>query len=70
MSASPTTAALSPAALLTRIKTVDGVGSELDADQVRGRAQPTDTLRFDPWGQQFLAPPAYAETQSLFLFGV
>jgi hypothetical protein len=56
--------------IIARARTADGVGSQLDADLVRGRAQPTDALRFDPYGQQFAPTPFFAETQSLFLFGV
>lgn len=69
MSAQATTAALSPAALLARIRRVDGTGSDLDADLVRGRALPTDVFRFDI-APQFTPAPLYAETQSLALFGV
>ncbi len=63
------TPVLTPAQVLARLETVDGVGSGLDTDLVRGRAPRTDALRFDPF-PAFLPPPLYAETQSLALFGV
>lgn len=69
MSASDFYAPVSPGEALAKIKRVDGVGSGLDADTVRGRAGPTDVFRFDV-APAFTPPPLYAETQTLSLFGV
>jgi hypothetical protein len=56
--------------ILQRLAPVDGVGSGLDADLVRGRALPTDVFRFD-LTPQFQSPPMWGDaTVAQYLFGV
>jgi hypothetical protein len=64
-----TPAPLTGPGILARLAPVDGTGSGLDADTVRGRAPLTDVFRFDV-APAFIPPPLYAETQGVYLFGI
>lgn len=60
---------LNGAQILARLAPVDGAGSGLDADLVRGRALPTDLFRFD-LAPAFTPPPFGNESVAQSLFGV
>lgn len=56
--------------ILQRLAPVDGVGSGLDADLVRGRAMPTSAFRLD-FAPAFTPAPLYGDpTVAAYLFGV
>lgn len=55
--------------ILQRLAPVDGVGSGLDADLVRGRALPTDAFRLD-LTPAFVGPFFGAEIPAASIFGV
>lgn len=54
--------------ILVRLRTVDGTGSGLDADKVRGRELPSDRPVFY-WAPAFTPPPSFADAVSQTLFG-
>ncbi len=56
-------------AMLAALLPLVGVGSKFDTDLVRGRAFPTDSLRFDP-APAFTPPPLYGDpTMAAYLTG-
>lgn len=69
MSVAATATLLPGAAILARLAPVDGVGSGLDADLVRGRALPSGLFRFD-FAPAFTPPPGFGEVMAQSLFGV
>lgn len=55
--------------ILARIGPLDGTGSGLDADTVRGRAVVADPFRFDI-SPNFVGPFFGAEIPAAYVFGV
>jgi hypothetical protein len=60
---------VSPGEVLAKLKTVDGTGSGLDADTVRGRQIPSGLYRYD-FQPMFTPPPPYSDVALATLFGV
>lgn len=69
MSASDFYGPVSPGEILAKIKQVDGAGSGLDADTVRGRQIPSGLYRMD-FAPMFVPFPSYAEVAFTALLGV
>lgn len=65
----PATSSIDGAAMLGALAPVDGEGSGLDADKLRGRDGVTALWRLS-FAPLFTAPPGFGEVMSSSLFGV